>query len=433
MAGLKYNVVFSGRTREGLDAAAVQSRLAAAFGISERGAARILRSPGLVLKKNLDESSARRWQSALRAAGLETVLEKTPVPASETGTAGDGPPAADTGATAAEFRAADSPQPVVAFAFLGRGAEYFRIWLVNVLLSVITFGIYSAWAKVRRKQYFYGNTRLAGAAFEYLADPLKILKGRAAVTLFFIVYSSLTQFMPWLGGPLSLLAIPALPWLVVRSLAFNAYNSAYRNIRFGFSAGYREAFKIYLLWPAAALLSLGVLGPYAYFRQKQFLVTHSRYGGSFFTFTAAPGEYYQALLMLLLPLAAAVLLCVLTAAAFPLLLFFLIPVAYLYIFAALTAKMTNLFYNRSRLEGNRFAADFETRSYALLVAGNTVATALTLGLFHAWAAVRTMRYKADHLKLHPSVPLDSFVAGKSAEVSALGEEMSDFLDFDFGL
>ena len=35
------------------------------------------------------------------------------------------------------------------FEFTGSGFEYFRIWIVNVLLTIVTFGIYSAWAKVR--------------------------------------------------------------------------------------------------------------------------------------------------------------------------------------------------------------------------------------------------------------------------------------------
>ena len=42
--------------------------------------------------------------------------------------------------------------------FHGDGGNYFAIWLVNIFLSVITLGIYSAWAKVRTYRYFYGNT-----------------------------------------------------------------------------------------------------------------------------------------------------------------------------------------------------------------------------------------------------------------------------------
>lgn len=30
-------------------------------------------------------------------------------------------------------------------AFKGEGGEYFSIWLVNLLLTIITLGVYSAW------------------------------------------------------------------------------------------------------------------------------------------------------------------------------------------------------------------------------------------------------------------------------------------------
>lgn len=62
--------------------------------------------------------------------------------------------------------------------FSGRGAEFFGIWIVNVLLTIVTLGIYSAWAKVRTTQYFYGHTKVDGHSFRYLATPIQILKGR---------------------------------------------------------------------------------------------------------------------------------------------------------------------------------------------------------------------------------------------------------------
>lgn len=69
--------------------------------------------------------------------------------------------------------------PAQRFSFTGSGSEYFRIWIVNLLLTIVTFGIYSAWAKVRRTQYFYNNTHVAGSSFDYHGKPLSILKGRA--------------------------------------------------------------------------------------------------------------------------------------------------------------------------------------------------------------------------------------------------------------
>ena len=61
------------------------------------------------------------------------------------------------------------------FHFTGTGGEYFRIWIVNLILSILTLGIYSAWAKVRTNRYFYGNTQVGNTGFEYHAKPLAIL------------------------------------------------------------------------------------------------------------------------------------------------------------------------------------------------------------------------------------------------------------------
>ncbi|HEX9431657.1 MAG TPA: DUF898 family protein, partial [Burkholderiales bacterium] len=119
-------------------------------------------------------------------------------------------------------------QATVAFKFNGRAGEYFAIWIVNLCLSVITLGIYSAWAKVRRKRYFYGNTLLNDSAFEYLANPWAILKGRLIVVAAFLVYSVSNQVNPLIGLALVLAFLLVMPWVVVKALRFNARNTAHR-------------------------------------------------------------------------------------------------------------------------------------------------------------------------------------------------------------
>src|SRR6187402_3726843 len=74
------------------------------------------------------------------------------------------------------------------FEFRATGGEYFRIWIVNLLLTIVTLGIYSAWAKVRRLRYFYGSTLLDGHSFEYHATPMAILKGRLLVFAAYVVF-----------------------------------------------------------------------------------------------------------------------------------------------------------------------------------------------------------------------------------------------------
>src|ERR1700722_353561 len=73
--------------------------------------------------------------------------------------------------------------------FTGSGAEYFGIWIVNLLLTIVTLGIYSAWAKVRRLKYFYRHTEVAGSGFDFHGSPIRILVGRVLALVMLIAYN----------------------------------------------------------------------------------------------------------------------------------------------------------------------------------------------------------------------------------------------------
>jgi uncharacterized membrane protein YjgN (DUF898 family) len=321
----------------------------------------------------------------------------------------------------------------IAFRFTGTGGQYFKIWIVNILLSVLTLGIYSAWAKVRRKQYFYGNTHLSDASFQYLADPVKILKGRLIVFLFFIAYSASNQFFPIISLAFIVVLLVFLPWLVVRSLAFNAHNSALRNIRFNFSGTVMDAAKAFVFWPLLMPFTLGLIGPYVYYRQKKFVVENCGYGKTQFHFKAAARDYYLIFLKFILPLILFIALAVIVGFLFAPLSILVIAVLYLYAFAYFTVRSSNLLYNSAGLSSHGFCATMAIKQYALIVFTNTLATVLTLGVFHPFAQVRAYRYKIEQLALLPSGDLDRFIAEEQEQVSAFGDEMSDFMDFDFGL
>ena len=176
--------------------------------------------------------------------------------------------------------------------FSGTGAEYFRVWVVNVALTVVTLGVYSAWAKVRNRQYFYGNTRLAGGSFEYTANPVNILKGRLLVLFSIAAYQLALSFQPTLAFALAIAFIPLFPWVVITAVSFNLRYSAYRGLRFHFDGSYGEAFRVYMLWTGAAIASFGLAYPYVAWRRKKFLVERARYGSSAFSFDGKPGWFY---------------------------------------------------------------------------------------------------------------------------------------------
>ncbi|MFM7460216.1 MAG: YjgN family protein [Burkholderiales bacterium] len=133
------------------------------------------------------------------------------------------------------------------FRFTGDAREYFRIWIVNLFLTLVTLGIYSAWAKVRKKRYFYGHTWLANSNFDYHGQPIAILKGRLIAAAFFSSYYLASHYIPRFGTAMLLALMLLAPWFIVRSMAFNARYSSYRNVRFGFRAEYFDALKA--IWP----------------------------------------------------------------------------------------------------------------------------------------------------------------------------------------
>ena len=326
----------------------------------------------------------------------------------------------------------------VSFRFTGVAGEYFKIWIVNVCLSIVTLGIYSAWAKVRRKRYFYGNTLLNDAAFEYLADPMAIFKGRMIVLGVLIAVSLLGELLK--TGVFGILYLVALPYVVIKAARFNAMNTSYRNVRFkfgmgfppqtGFSKryipGYNKTSQFLILPVFLVPLSLGLLYPYYSFRKRQFILEHSAYGTTPFSFDARPGAvylvYWKASLLFLLFLVGSVL--TVGIGALPL---------YILFAAYRDAAIGRLFWKHTGLGDLRFDCAWSTWEMFKLHFVNSLAIIVTLGLMAPWAAIRAARYQLQGLSLRPAGALDGFVAAQQEQVSATGDEAGELLGFNFGL
>src|SRR5271169_4981058 len=95
----------------------------------------------------------------------------------------------DEGFAAQSASTVPSPHQPEPLRFTGTGGEYFGIWIVNLLLTIVTLGIYSAWAKVRRLQYFYRHTTVAGSSFDFHGSPMRILIGRVIAFAMLLAYN----------------------------------------------------------------------------------------------------------------------------------------------------------------------------------------------------------------------------------------------------
>lgn len=342
------------------------------------------------------------------------------------------------------------------FTFTGSAKEYFGIWIVNTLLKIVTLGAYSAWAKVRKRRYFYGNTLLDGSPFDYLANPKALFRGWLIGVLAFLVYTAGTQYTPSLSKILGTIFFLTVPWLVVRSRLFNCRNSSYRNLRFGFKEDYQEAYVVFAGLSFLLPFTLGLIFPYIIYRQKKFLMERSSYGRTPFTFTATGKDYYVLflkavgwfllLLVVVMPAAFYVISTLAEGGALladadlgrtqlmvGALMFLMLPFLYFFIVVYVQTALANLTWNSTRIAGSSFVSRMRVRDMAWLYLSNAVAIMGSLGLMIPWASIRLARYRFETLSVEGIADMEAFRAGIQGDVGAAGEEIGDIFGIDVAL
>jgi uncharacterized membrane protein YjgN (DUF898 family) len=365
------------------------------------------------------------------------------------------PPAANDSLPAAESHA---------FTFTGSGKEYFRIWIVNLFLSVATLGIYSAWAKVRRLQYFDRNTQLAGAAFDFRGDPKAILKGRLLALCLAAAYHYAFGFSLAVGLAIVSLLLLALPFFLRSALRFRLHNTQYRGLHFDFSGSVGGAYRAYLpplltfLLPgalvaiapsgklAAPALLLYLGWPLMYGAMKRYQQRHLQFGAAGSAYRVPARRFFKPYLAAFAAaIGAAFVFGIVAAIAVPALRaagiemgFWTILVGmvigyslFLLAIPYLQARIANLVWSNTSFPGLEMRSTMSAWAFIKLQAVNTVLTIVTLGLYRPFAVVRVYRYRLAHLSLHSAQSFEQIVAGAVRRRSgAAGDGMADFLGVD---
>lgn len=338
------------------------------------------------------------------------------------------------------------------FEFRGSAGEWFGIWIVNLLLTIATLGIYSAWAKVRTRKYFHQNTFVAGRNFDYHATGLQILIGRIIMIAGIVGFSVLSA-IPLFGLFALLALVVVVPWLLVRSLRFNAQMSSWSNVRFRFGGGFGGVFLTYIVYPVLCALTLYLTFPFLDRARKRYLMSNHSLGSHEFSFEAGIGGFYRAFMVAFLWVAGVSLM--IFALTFPgmetirraaetenpMLVVPMVIGLYVWFFIALvpagtiyTAMVRNISLTNLTLEGgHRFYSNVAPGRLIWITLSNALLTIVSFGLLLPWAQVRVARYMARHTALLPGASLDSFVGQLEAEASAIGDAYTDLEGFEVGL
>lgn len=365
--------------------------------------------------------------------------------------------------------------------FRGEAGEYFRIWIVNLVLSIITLGIYSAWATVRTRRYFMGNTIIDGSSFDYHASPRAILKGRLIAILVLLLYT--------FGDVIHIMVIPIValliailfPWLYRVALRFRRRMTSYRNVRFDFTGstvdsygawapGYlffimfmlvlaipfvhEETVKSIMIFYVLGMFASLFVFPWLHYLISRYSVANTRFGNQAFTTGFDAGDF-GGLFLRVMGLSFGIGLVLFIIAFLTTYIVglgmlgsdgqqdssigFWLYLASMYMMMALAftasqaywaAGKRNIIANQTRLGSLHMHSNMEFWDYWTLLLGNLFAIVFTLGMAYPWARIKVARYHAETLVLEGNI--DEFISEHDTDSAAFGEEIADALELDIG-
>ena len=323
--------------------------------------------------------------------------------------------------------------------FHGSGSEYFKIWIVNLALSVITLGVYSAWAKVRTQRYFHANTELAGSRFEYQGLPRSILIGRALVAGLFLIAITLAQF----GSPIAfvffVVGIVLIPWLMAGSMRFRAAMASWRGLHFSWTGSTGKVYLLTLKVIGLTLITFGIYYFAAHHRFKRLLIDDLQFGDTAFEGKSTSGEFFgpywvfgivtgagskliefscKSLAQFVGENAASMAESVLTIG--------LVYISY----KVLSAVLSKIVQNKTTLGNLHLRNTSNASTLISLYAANALMIALTLGLYWPWAGIREMQYRAAHFEVLGDIERLQTTNTSVNSDTAIGQEAAGLFDFD---
>jgi uncharacterized membrane protein YjgN (DUF898 family) len=359
------------------------------------------------------------------------------------------------------------------FEFKGNAKEYFRIWIVNIALTILTFGIYSAWAKVRTNRYMYANTYLNGSNFEYNADPVRILIGRIIVFTMYVLFIIFGQHLMMfeVAAGIAILAFLAMPWLIRQAVSFKLRNTSYRHVPFRYVGKTRDFYAFFLLHGLLNIFTLFLAFPFSYVRFKELILRNSHYGQGEFDFRGKVQSVYEIYFsiigwIMLIVIAVSIVVALLSGMALEssgvgieeilansmvesedvsvddvspvatgVASLFMVLIYLPLIFGQKglsDAYFSNYVRNHSSLEYAPFKGEISPFKLAWISISNVFMIIISLGLLYPWTKIRYLKYKLEQTSF-ACKDYEQFESFGYEQGSTVGEEMVDFFDIDIGL
>ncbi|MFW6093790.1 MAG: YjgN family protein [Pseudomonadota bacterium] len=292
----------------------------------------------------------------------------------------------------------------------GRGTELFVIFLVNVVLKILTLGIYHFWGKTRVRRYLWSQTSFDGERLEYTGTGLELFVGflKAIVILGAVALGvvAVNALAPAVGAVVIVAMYFALPVLIgfatYSAQRYRLTRTRLRGIRFGLAgSGWDHGLKV-LGHGLLTALTLGLYTPFMRMKLIANMLGNARFGSKEFDFDGKGGDMFGRFIVAVL----------LTIPTLGLVWLWYRAAEYRYSLAHLSAGDV------------RFEVQESNLALAWFFFTNGLIVLLTLGLGMPWVMTRTARHLGEHVTVTGRIDYDA-IRQAQGEAEAVGEGFAE--------
>jgi uncharacterized membrane protein YjgN (DUF898 family) len=304
------------------------------------------------------------------------------------------------------------------FQFDGKGGELFLLMLVNYVLTIFTVGIYSFWGRTRTRKYIWSHLTFSGDRLEYTGTGKELFISFLKVFAVFFSVAIVVGLVGKIGAIFQMVAtliFYVVIFLVIGYAQYSARNyrlarTRWRGIRMGMTNARKEYMKAYVVTTLLTIVTLGFYAPVRWIKLRSILVGNTRIGNMKLTYTGDASQIYGKYI-------GNIILTIITFGIF----------SFWH-----QAWKSRYDYNNTHLGETQFKSILQGGDLFFTTIATILMVALSFGLATPWALRLWIETHTDSLAILGRLPLEQIAQGAGPEASAIGEEVAEFLDVDFG-
>ncbi len=298
--------------------------------------------------------------------------------------------------------------------FEGKGFDFFKIFLVDVLLNIISLSLLYPRAIVREVRYLWSQTTLGTSSFEFGGTTKTAFNAYMKTLLFFVIVCLIllgevllidfAGLQNTLGA--SMLELPTI-WLAVivliplvlhGDLNFFINNTSWRSVTAIYTGKLSEMTGINLRGTILTSLTLGIYSAWYETQLYKYVTENIRFGSLRFSYDGTSKELFKIYLK-------GFLLGIVT-----------LGIYHIWNFRDLYNYSVNHTMVRKGDQEFSLHSDANSREVFELLVGNVLLVMLTLGFGTSWAIIRTCRFMINHCVVPSAFNLDSIEDNDLEEV-----------------